>query len=102
MQPSFGSSLPPPYVSSRAQSALQPSPSVRFPSSHSSPRSTIPSPHSLVQAAEQPSPLTVLPSSHSSPGSTRPLPQRKQPVRSKRQTASQARGPPASPSDRPG
>src|SRR6185369_14955808 len=59
------------------QFAEQPSPLVVLPSSHCSPLSTLPLPHtgSMVQEAEQPSPGTSLPSSHSSPGSTLPSPQ---------------------------
>jgi hypothetical protein len=81
------------------QVALHPSPETALPSSHSSPVSTMPSPHliwmhlppvgapasdgvsghcqpgSVWQVDEQPSPDVVLPSSQVSPGSTTPLPQ---------------------------
>src|SRR5581483_1038974 len=64
-----------PHRGSRWHVAEQPSPLVVLPSSHVSPTSTIPFPHtSNWQAAEQPSPPTVLPSSHCSPLPTTPSP----------------------------
>src|SRR6266571_7205536 len=83
---------------SRRQVEVQPSPLAVLPSSHCSPGSSAPLPHtarqssgqisgsspcshrplpqncSTWQVAEQPSPLVVLPSSHCSPGSSVPLP----------------------------
>src|SRR5690349_13422216 len=59
------------------QVALQRSPGVPLlgPSSHCSPHSRIPLPHtSRWHVAEQPSQAVVLPSSHCSPSSTLPLP----------------------------
>src|SRR5206468_2974237 len=64
------------YEGSHWQVDEQPSPDTVLPSSHCSPASTTPLPHSgggggvsIVQSAEQPSPSTVLPSSHCSPAS---------------------------------
>src|SRR5262249_10130411 len=59
------------------QSAPQPSPGLKLPSSHCSPGSTMPLPQNSTTQAEQPSPGLKLPSSHSStPASTMPSPQR--------------------------
>src|SRR5262245_7852615 len=52
----------------------QPSFEVTLPSSHCSPQSIFPSPHSTRQKLEQPSQSVRLPSSHCSPGSRLPLP----------------------------
>ena len=72
---------PPPGMRSAGgtswQSAVHASPGAPLagPSSHCSPHSTVPLPHSRRQVAEQPSHGVVLPSSHSSPSSLTPLPQ---------------------------
>src|SRR5262245_46193504 len=61
---------------STAHVGEQPSSPVVLPSSHTSPSSITPLPHTVVwQWKEQPSPFVVLPSSHCSPGSMMPLPQ---------------------------
>src|SRR5437867_1592766 len=76
VRPSTNSSLNPVPHCSCLQKGLQPSHDVRFPSSHSSPGSTTPSPQGgSWHVAWQPSPSLTFPSSHSSPGSTTPSPQ---------------------------
>src|SRR6185369_3413820 len=59
------------------QSASQPSPEVRLPSSHTSGAQRMPLPHVVlfVQLLSQPSQSTRSPSSHCSPASIMPLPQ---------------------------
>jgi len=77
------------HPASTPHAALQPSPSMLFPSSHCSSAATIPSPHveptvdgsstpammkphSREQIEEHPSPSSAFPSSHSSPAITTP------------------------------
>src|SRR5438128_1437019 len=75
--PSIRQQRPSPQKSTRHP--VQPSHGVVFPSSHSSPGSTMPFPHcSNWQPASQPSPFTLFASSHCSPSirQRRPSPQK--------------------------
>jgi hypothetical protein len=77
---SIATQMPLPQYSSNWHTDEQPSPLLMFPSSHSSPTSMTPLPHTLVtsflHSDEHPSPSRLFPSSHSSPTSMTPLPQK--------------------------